>query len=150
VADTQRENPLRGHEPEPLRAGLFGEQAAVAFERKPRGDLHRRPEPVFGAGGGAVRRAHDDVAGEGILLEHVIERRIQVFLGHLPGDERALREIRRDQRLAHAPHCAGGEHRTNAFEHGAGRRLRALGYLQERLADEPLYPCPRDGEDSSR
>jgi hypothetical protein len=43
------------------------------------------------------------VAAERVALEHVVERGLEFLRRHLPRHERPLREIRRQQRLPHAP-----------------------------------------------
>ena len=84
---------------------------------------------------------------ERILLKHEIERAFQLFLRHLPGDERALGEIAGDERLPHAADGAGGEHGPDALEHGVQRDAATLGDLDEWLADEALNLVFGDGED---
>ena len=73
------------------------------------------------------------MSGEGILLEHEIERRVNFIRRKLPRDQRAFGEIRGHERLAHAADRAGAQHRSNSFDHGLDVNAGTLG----NLADNP-------------
>jgi len=56
------------------------------------------------------------VAGKRVFLKHVIERRVELFRRHLPGHQRALREIGGQQRLPHTADRPAPQHRLNTLD----------------------------------
>ncbi len=82
--------------------------------------------------------ADDDVAAERVALEHEVESLLQPLLRHLPGDERALRQVRREQRLPHPPDRSRLQQCPDALDHVVQRYARLLRDLGERVSLEPL------------
>ena len=76
------------------------------------------------------------MSGVGILLEHEIKSRLQLFRSHLPGDESAGGKICGKQRLAHPTNSFRFEHLANAFQHGRKRQPASARNFRERIADE--------------
>ena len=120
----------------------------MLVDREPLRDLHGRPEAILRAGSFGVGRADDDVAGEGVALEHEVERLVQPFLRHLPGNERAVREVGREEGLAHAADSACGQQRADALDDGLDGDAGAGRDLAERVTLEAFELVLGDGEDS--
>ena len=87
------------------------------------------------------------MTAERIILEHPVERIVQLFLRHLPRHERALGEIARDERLPHAADRACGEHRPDPIQDGLQRQPAFFRDGDKGLAHESLNLVLRDGED---
>ena len=62
-----------------------------------------------------------------ILFGHEVEGIVEFFLRHFPCDERAVRELGREQGLAHAADHAGFDHRADALQHGVERHTGFFG-----------------------
>ena len=103
MPDAEHEQRLRRHQQVSLGVRLGGQEIAVRAHAEPLRHLYSRPQLVLRAGRRHLRRADHHVAAEGVALEHEVERLLQPLLRHLPGDERALRQVRRQQRLTHPP-----------------------------------------------
>ena len=127
VADAEGEDAVGGHEQVFGGSGEAEQGGGVFVERLADGHFERGPEAVAGAGNLAVRGADDDVAGKRILLGHEVERRVELFLRHLPSDERAVGELGGKQRLADAADDAGLDHRADPLQHGFQRQPGFLG-----------------------
>jgi hypothetical protein len=146
MADTEREEAFRRHEPERFGADAPSQKCGVLLERISLRYLERRPEPVVRTGRRGIGRADDHVPGERIDFGHIFEGRIEPVGRNLPRDERAVREIRREQRLSHATNRTVLEHRSNArlryveIDPGAARDLA------ERIAQETRDPIFRNLE----
>ena len=87
------------------------------------------------------------MAGERVALEHEVERLVQTLLGHLPGDQRALREVRREERLADAAYRPRCEQCPHAFDYGFDGDAGAARDLAEGVSLEALELVLGDGED---
>ncbi len=98
--------------------------------------FHGRPEAVARALCGGVRGTDDDVAGERVVVEHELERCVELLVRHLPGDERAFRQIRGHERLAHAADRAGAKHDPDALHDRLYVDTRQFRDLAEGIADE--------------
>ncbi len=85
MSHTQREQPLRRHQSKMFRSRLPQQKLRVLHHRKSLRHLQRRPQPVIRS-----RRHADPPTGSpraprnGLILEHVIKRRVQFFHRHLP------------------------------------------------------------------
>jgi hypothetical protein len=88
------------------------------------------------------------VAAEGVVVEHVVEGGLETWLRHLPGDERAAREVRRHQRLSHAADRAGAHHRGDAFDDDRQLHAGLLRDRAERVRLEPLDLVLRHRKDA--
>ena len=110
VPDAEGEDAFRRHETEMFRADNLGKNFAVALQRKTVRHFQRRPELVFRTRRDRVGRTQHDMAGKRVALRHVIEGGVDFFRRHFPGDERAIGQVGREQRLAHPAHRAGAQH----------------------------------------
>ena len=147
VADAEGEDAFGGHDAEMLGAGEPRQQRAMLLDRIALRHFHRRPEAVVRAGRGRVGRADDDVAGERIVLDHEVERRVELFGRHLPRDERAFGEVRGHQRLPHAADRAGAQHGADALDDGLDVDAGLLGDHADRIAYESLNAILGDRQD---
>ncbi len=130
-----------------IRAEFFREQFAVVLERKSARNLQGRPKFVFGARRDRVGRAQDDVAGERIALGHVIESRVDFLRRDFPGDQRAVGEIRGEERLPDPADGSRSQHRRDPRHHGLDGHTGAARDFLERFAHEALDLVLGDGED---
>ena len=121
-----------------VRAKFFREQFAVMLERESAGNLQGCPKLVLRAGRDGIGRAQDDVARERIALRHVIESGVDFFGRDFPGDQRAVGEIRGQQRLPDPAHRSRPQHRRDALHHGLLGNPGTLRNFLERLPHEPL------------
>ncbi len=87
------------------------------------------------------------MTGERIALEHPIERGFDLFLRNLPRYQRALGQVRREQRLPDAADRAGAQHRRDARHDKIDIHSRPARDFFERLADEAFDFVLRNGED---
>ena len=131
-----------------FRADNAGEDFAMTLQRKAVRHFQRRPEFVFRARRDRISRAQNDVTGKRIALRHPIEGRVDLFRRHFPGDERAIGEIGREQRLPDAPDRARPQHRDDSLEHRLDRQPGALRDLGKRFADEAGDLVLGDGENA--
>lgn len=112
------------------------------------GDFEGGPEAVLGAGGGGVGGADDDVAGEGVLLEEVIEGAVEAILGNLPGDEGALGEVGGEKGLADTPDGPSAEHGDDALNYCGHIEIGLMGNLGQRVGKKALDAILRNGKDA--
>src|ERR1051326_1112433 len=104
VADAEGEDALGGHHAEMLGPGEAREHRAILVDRVALRDFDGRPQPVIRARRRRVGRARDDVAGERILLKHVVDRagaehRADALEHRVDVDARLLRDD--PERVAH-------------------------------------------------
>ena len=116
VADTESKDAFCRHEPICLCTGETHQKTAMLIERLASGNLQCRPEFVGLAGDFGIRRADDDMAGEGVLAEHEFKGGIEFFGGNLPRYKGALSEIGGKKGLADTADRSSFDHGADAFE----------------------------------
>jgi hypothetical protein len=89
------------------------------------------------------------VSGERIARGDEAERGVDERVVDLPRDQRTLGEVRGQERLPHAAHDAGLQHRADALGDDVDVELRAPCDLLERLAHEPANAILGDFEDAA-
>src|SRR2546425_6642232 len=90
-----------------------------------------------------------DMTGEWVSLEHEVERFLEALVRDLPGDERAVCEVGREESLADAADRARCEKGADALDYRLDRHAGAGGDFAEGVALEAFERVFRDGEDGS-
>ena len=80
-------------------------------------------------------------------MRHVIESRVDFFRRDFPGHQRAVGEIRGQQRLPDAAHRSRSQHRRDALHHRLLGNPGTLRNFPEWLPHEPLDLVLGDRED---
>ena len=147
VTDAESEEAFGGHDAVMISANLVAEVIAVFGHRVTLRDFERGPKFVGGTGRSGIGRADDDVAGKGILLEHVVKGGVQFFDGKLPRDEGARSEVGGHERLPHAADRARAQHRLDALDHDGKFDAGLPRDLAEGVTLESLDLVFGDGKD---
>ena len=148
MPDAESKYALRRHEAVGIRASEGHEKTAMLVERLTGGHLQSRPEFVGLARDFSIRRADDDMTGEGILAEHEIKGGIELFGGNLPCHKGTLGEIRGQKRLADAADRSCLNHGADALQNnGQPDTAQARNFLK-RLAGKPGNLVFGDGENA--
>ena len=148
MADAEGEYALRRHEAVGFRASEGHEKTAMLIERLTGGHLQSRPEFVGLAGDFGIRRADDDMTGEGILAKHEFKGSIELFGGNLPSHKGAFGEICGQKRLADAADRSCLDHGADALQNNGQLDTAEAGNFLKRLAGKTGNLVFGDGEDA--
>ena len=143
---TQGKQLLGWHQPKRFCAHLLFEYLTMFLQRVTLRHFQRSPKLVSRPRRSHVRAARHHVTGKRILLKHVIKRRIQFVLIHLPRHQRALCQIGRQQGLAHAPNHTSFQHCSHALQHHGLIQPCALGHHPKGITLKALQLILADGE----
>lgn len=148
VAYTKGKDALGRHEPVGLRSGEGHEKTAMLIERLAGGHFQGCPEFVSLAGDFGIRRADDDMPGEGILAEHELKGGFKLFGGHFPSHESALGEIRGEKRLADTADRSSFDHGADTLQNNGQLDTAQSGNFLKRFAGKTGNLVFGDGKDA--
>ncbi len=148
VTDAEGEDHFRGHDAKFVGADGAQEKFAMFGERKTLRDFESGPEFIVGASGDRIGGAENDVSTERVLLEHIIEGGIKLFVGNLPRNESPVGEVGGKKRLTYSSDCPGKQHGLDSFDDNGQVNAAAPGDFAERVTMETGELVFRDGEDA--